>query len=104
MVLTPRQFSLGHALALMALLLLIIHALVYRVGFSGQEERPEDATFRGLFLRFTVVGYAVALLTSLYVLWLFGRTDSVVVGQIIMMVSVLGFPASVGVAAAQLIL
>ena len=104
MVLIALQFTPWHALALMALSLTLIHTFVYRAGFSGQEARPEGATSRGLFLRFTVVGYAVALLTSLYVLWIFGRTDGLGVAQLVMVLSVLGFPASVGVAAARLIL
>lgn len=98
------QFTPWHGLALMVVSLLIIHAFVYRLEFGGQAERPEDATFWGLFLRFTVVGYAVALLMSFYVLWVFGRTDGLAAGQVLMMVSVLSFPASVGVAAARLIL
>jgi len=103
MVVIALQFTPWHALALMALSLALIHTFVYRVGFSGQE-RSGGATFQALFVRFTVVGYAVALLTSLYVLWIFGRTDGLGLEQTVMIVSVLGFPASVGVAAARLIL
>ena len=103
MVLISLQFTPWHALALSAVSLLIMHAFVYRVGFRGQERRPEGSTFRGLFLRFTVVGYAVALLMSLFALWLFGRTDGEAWSQVVMM-CVLGLPGAVGAAAARLIL
>jgi putative integral membrane protein (TIGR02587 family) len=104
MVLISLQFTPWHALALSTVSLLTMHAFVYRVGFRGQESRPEGSTFWGLFLRFTVVGYAVALLMSLFALWIFGRTDGQGLGQIVMMMSVLGLPGAVGAAAARLIL
>ena len=48
--------------------------------------------------------YALAAIVSLYVLWTFGRTDGTSGMQILMSVTVLGFPASIGAAAARLIL
>jgi uncharacterized membrane protein len=57
-----------------------------------------------VFIRFTVVGYAIALLISLYVLWTFERTDGMPLRQIIPATIVLGFPAAVGAGAARLIL
>jgi putative integral membrane protein (TIGR02587 family) len=104
MVLIALQFTPWHALALSAASLLIMHAFVYRVGFRGQEARPAGISFWSLFGRFTVVGYAVALLMSLFVLWIFGRTDGEGLGQIVMMTCVLGFPGAIGAAAARLIL
>lgn len=103
-VLISLQFTPWHALALIAVSLTTMHAFVYSVGFRGQETRPEGASFLGIFLRFTVVGYAVALLTSLFILWIFGRTDGESWSQILMLTVVLGFPAAVGAAAARLII
>jgi uncharacterized membrane protein len=57
-----------------------------------------------MFLRFTVVGYALALLVSAYVLWTFGRYDSGAFGVHVMEAIVLGFPAALGAAAARLII
>ncbi|MDQ3960055.1 MAG: TIGR02587 family membrane protein, partial [Pseudomonadota bacterium] len=57
-----------------------------------------------VFLRFTIVGYATALLISVFILWTFGRTDGLTVGQIIQATVVLGFPAALGAGAARLIL
>ncbi len=102
-VLITTQFSPWHALALIVVSLIVMHAFVYNVEFQGQEVRPEDGTFWGLFVRFTVVGYAVALLTSLFILWIFGRTEGESFMQILNLTIVLGFPAAVGAAAARLI-
>lgn len=102
-VLITVQFSPWHALALIVVSLIIMHAFVYNVEFQGQEVRPEDGTFWSIFLKFTVVGYAVALLTSLFILWIFGRTEGESLMQILNLTIVLGFPAAVGAAAARLI-
>ena len=91
-----------HALALVAASLLLTHGFVYGSGFRGSP----SATTAGwsLFLRFTVVGYAVALLVSAYVLWTFGRFGDTPFRACLEMTLVLGFPASLGAAAARLIL
>jgi uncharacterized membrane protein len=57
-----------------------------------------------MFLRFTVVGYALSLVVSLYVLWSFGRLESAGLLYAVQAMVVLGFPASLGAAAARLIL
>jgi uncharacterized membrane protein len=51
-----------------------------------------------------VVGYAVVLLVSVYVLWTFGRTEGLDGFETIRATVVLGFPASIGAAAARLLL
>ena len=56
------------------------------------------------FLRFTIVGYVAALLTSAFVLWVFGRFDGVPFAEAVQAIVVLGFPAAVGAAAARLLL
>lgn len=103
-VLISLQFTPWHALIIMGLSLTIMHAFVYAVEFQGQAERPEDASFWSVFLRFTVVGYAVALLTCLFILWIFGRTSGETPAQVLLMMTVLGLPASIGAAAARLVL
>ena len=55
-------------------------------------------------MRLTIVGYALALLISLYVLWTFGRLDGAAVAEIVMATLVLGFPAALGASVARLIL
>jgi putative integral membrane protein (TIGR02587 family) len=104
MVLIAFMMTPWHALALMAASLLLMHAFVYAVDFKGTHAAPEGTPGWSLFLRFTVVGYAVALLISAYVLWTFGRYDDAAWTMCVMEAVVLGFPASLGAAAARLIL
>ena len=66
-----------HAVALTVVSVLLLHGFVYTVGFAGQEERPDYAGFWLTFLHFTIAGYGIALLVSLYVLWTFERTVGV---------------------------
>jgi uncharacterized membrane protein len=56
-----------------------------------------------LFFRYTVPGYAIALVISIYVLWTFGRYEDQTATTMIMQAVVLGFPASIGAAAARLV-
>lgn len=104
MVLIAQQMTDWHTLALALVSLLIMHAFVYSLEFSGTVAVPEGTPFWSVFLRFTVGGYAIALIISMYVLWTFGRADGVTLHQLITTVIVLGFPAGVGAAAARLIL
>lgn len=92
-----------HTLALGLASILALHAFVYTVGFSGQERAPGDRGTLATFLHYTVAGYGIALLVSLYVLWTFGRTDGASLSMVVMMTVVLGFPASLGAAIARLI-
>lgn len=94
--------ALGVVTALLTLGLM--HAFVYAVRFRGAPSVPAGIPQWSLLLRFTVVGYAVALLVSGYVLWIFGRfTDQAYLVCAMEMV-VLAFPAGLGAAAARLII
>jgi putative integral membrane protein (TIGR02587 family) len=88
-----------HALGLMLITLGAMHAFVYGHG-TGDGKAP----WWSLMLRFTFVGYAIALAISLYVLWTFGRIDGVGAVPLLMSVVVLAFPAGLGAAAARLVL
>jgi putative integral membrane protein (TIGR02587 family) len=103
-VLISYQMTEWHAIALIILSLIIMHAFVYAVEFKGQGSIPPEVSFWSVFLRFTIVGYALVLLISFYMLWTFGQTEGMAVEQILRAVLVLGFPAAVGAAAARLIL
>jgi putative integral membrane protein (TIGR02587 family) len=89
-----------HGLGLMVLTVAVMHGFVYGRGMEDEEREPGWSDF----LRFTLVGYALALLISLYALWTFGRTDAVGGEPLVMTVLVLGFPAGLGAAAARMIL
>ena len=103
-ILIAHQMTVWHSMALVLASLLIMHAFVYALEFQGTASLPPGTPFWSVFLRFTIVGYAVALLTSLYMLWTFGRTEGLAFHQAISVLVVLGFPAAVGAAAARLIL
>ena len=104
MILLAFRMTEWHALALALVSLALTHAFVYAVEFHGQIARPEHASVGGEFLRLTVVGYSVALAISAYVLWTFGRTDGLSALEVVRSTIVLAFPASIGAAAARLIL
>lgn len=104
MILIAFKMTEWHALALVATAIIMMHAFVYAVDFKGEAIVPQGTPWWSLFLRFTVVGYALALLLSAYVLWTFGRYQSVAPVTMIQEAIVLAFPASLGAAAARLIL
>jgi putative integral membrane protein (TIGR02587 family) len=104
MVLISYMMTPWHAIAAVVISLIIIHTFVYEVEFHGQHAAPAGMGFWTLFLRFSVVGYALVLLTSLYILWTFGRTDATAFGPRLMATVVLALPGSLGAAAARLIL
>jgi putative integral membrane protein (TIGR02587 family) len=98
------RLGLGATIVLALVSLALMHAFVYAVEFHGQAARPAGATVASEFLRLTTVGYALVLLISGYVLWTFGRADGLDAIERLRATVVLGFPASIGAAAARLIL
>jgi putative integral membrane protein (TIGR02587 family) len=103
MMLISYQMTAWHVLALAMLSLALLHALVFAVGLSGQEEAPEGYGATRLFLTFTVPGYGIALLVSLYVLWTFGSIDGAPLTTLTRTVVVLAFPSAIGAAIARLV-
>jgi putative integral membrane protein (TIGR02587 family) len=104
MVLIGYKMTEWHALVLVIVSLVIMHGFVYAVEFRGGSTRPEGVSVWSAFLHFTIVGYAIALLISAYVLWSFGNLDSTSLQESVLATVVLAFPAAVGAAAARLIL
>lgn len=100
MVLIAFQMGPVQTLLLAALSIILLHLLVFRLGFAGQEthETPWQA-----FIQFTSPGYAIALGVSLYVLWTFGRLDGLSAHETLSTAIVLAFPASLGAALARLV-
>jgi putative integral membrane protein (TIGR02587 family) len=103
-VLLAVRMSATHAIVLVILTLCMMHAFVFAAGFRGSPDALGHATGWSLFLRFTVVGYAVAVLVSAYVLWTFGRFEGQPIQANTMQAVVLALPAGLGAAAARLIL
>jgi len=97
------KMTAAHTLVMMLASLLLLHLLVFAIGFPGQETEPEDDSLIRRVLVYTIPGYAIALLVSLYVLWTFGRIDGSAIATIAGSVVVLGFPSAVGAAIARLV-
>lgn len=104
MVLIAFQMSEWQVLALVGVSLLMMHAFVYSVEFKGQATAAPGTSGWSVFARYTLVGYAAALLTSAYVLWTFGRYEESGLQFQVTSAMVLAFPASLGAAAARLVL
>jgi putative integral membrane protein (TIGR02587 family) len=102
MVLIAFKMTPAHGAALMLLTVLLMHAFVYGVEFHGSPSAAGAAHW-SLFLRFTLVGYALSLATSAYVLWTFGRFEGTGLELRVLEAVVLGFPAGLGAAGARLI-
>ena len=103
MLLIAFRMSLWQSVALVVASLLMMHAFVYSVEFRGQIGYRAGESPWGLFVRYTLVGYAISLVVSLYVLWTFGRVEGSGYVYAAQAIVVLGFPASLGAAAARLI-
>lgn len=86
---------------LMVLSLALLHLIVFEFGFAGQEEK---ASHMGALMHFTVPGYAICLLISIGILSLFGANDGHGLPAMTSNVVVLAFPASLGAAAARLLI
>ncbi|WP_116451845.1 TIGR02587 family membrane protein [Blastococcus litoris] len=100
-VLLAAWITAWHALAIVGISLGLMHAFVYEVGFGGQED--DEGPVRA-FATFTVVGYALAVGVSAYLLWTLGRFDDTGLVMVVTESVVLALPASLGAAAARLIL
>ncbi|HEU4745972.1 MAG TPA: DUF2391 family protein, partial [Anaerolineales bacterium] len=98
------QITGWHAAALAIVSLCIMQAFLCSIEAQDRRSIFSPAFFWGVFMRLTVVGYALALLLSLYVLWTFGRLDGSSLSEAMMSILILGFPAALGASAARLIL
>ena len=92
------------SIGLVVLSLMLLHGFVYTIGLKGHEKPPGPTSFWSIFLRFSVVGYAIAAIVSLYLLWTFGRVEQTSPTQIAGMVAVLAFPGAIGAAFARLVI
>ncbi len=102
MILIAYQMTAWQGMALVILSIGALHAILYLVGFPGQDERSEAGGAAGL-LRHSLPGYAIAIGACLYVLWSYGRLDGSGAYQIAMSIAVLGFPASIGAGIARVV-
>ncbi|HEU5483125.1 MAG TPA: TIGR02587 family membrane protein [Sphingomicrobium sp.] len=103
MVLISFLMSPVRSIMLILFSIILLHGVVYAVGFRGQEKPSGPTGFWSIFLRFTIPGYAIAAATAFYLLWTFGRIEGTTAPQIAAMVAVLAFPGAVGAALARLV-
>jgi putative integral membrane protein (TIGR02587 family) len=99
MILIGFKMSPWHTLALIVVSLILLHLLVFTVGFGGQKSHGRHLQ---AFMHFSLAGYGIALLVSLYVLWTFGRLDGGL-NATVRAVAVLSFPSAMGAALARLV-
>ena len=102
MILIAYQRTAWQGLALVVASIAALHAILYLVGFPGQDARSEKSVAAGL-LRHSLPGYGIVVGACLYVLWSFGRIDGSDSYQAAMSIAVLGFPASIGAGIARVV-
>ncbi|WPE20655.1 TIGR02587 family membrane protein [Shinella zoogloeoides] len=98
------KMTAWHALVVALLSIALMHGFVYAVSFIGGHELSPETPWWHAFVRFTLPGYVVALGICIFTLWIFERLGDSSAVEIMLSVIVLGFPASLGAAAARLIL
>lgn len=105
MAMISYQMTDWHAVGLVVITLIVMHGFVYAIEKRGDDQEiSPDTPEWSLFLRFTVVGYAIALLISFYILWTFGSIDEMAFSEKLGVAIVLAFPAAIGGSASRLIL
>lgn len=104
MMLISYQMTHWHALALTVLSLVLMHGFVFALEFAGGSQVSPDEPWWSGFVRLTLPGYVIALSISLYLLWVFARTDGMPLDGVVVAAVVLAFPCAIGAAAARLIL
>jgi putative integral membrane protein (TIGR02587 family) len=93
----------AHSLAAIAFSIALLHFFMRGVGFAAHAA-AESAGRLSTFFRLSVVGYALALIVSTFLLYVFGRFDGDSLAEDLHTVVVLALPATLGAAAARLTL
>jgi putative integral membrane protein (TIGR02587 family) len=104
MMVLAYKMTIWHAMVVTVLSIALMHGFVYAVSFIGGHELSPETPWWHAFVRFTLPGYVIALAISIFTLWIFERLGDSSAVEIMLSVIVLGFPASLGAAAARLIL
>lgn len=102
MILIAFQMTTWQSAALMTLSLGLLLVTIQAVGLPGRDEARRRHPAH-TFLAFALPGYGIAILLSVFVLWVFGRFDGMSATVAANMVIVLGFPAAMGCATARLV-
>ena len=102
MILISFQVTPWHALAVVLLSIVLLHAILHLVGFPGRGDRAERHVGRQ-WLSHSLPGYGIAVAIAFYVLWTFGRTEGLDPPHIVMLVAILAFPAAIGAGIARVV-
>ncbi len=94
----------GHQLAVLGLATMALAALILFYSDFRGSRRVVRADGFGSVLRGGVITYAVGLVTSAVILWLFGRFDGVGVSAVLGQSVALGVAATIGASAGRLLL
>src|SRR5690606_41920452 len=79
-------------------------AVLYYINFTGTEKRELEHNYHGMAFTGTLIMYAIALASSAFMLWFFGRFTGVGLDGIIAQTIILGFPATLGASAGRLLI
>jgi putative integral membrane protein (TIGR02587 family) len=101
MILIAFQMDAWMEILLVLVSIGLLHAIVYTVGFPGQE--GSEHGHGSEFARHTLPGYAIAFAAALYILWVFGRADGLPLAEIAGIATVLAFPSAIGAGIARLV-
>lgn len=97
------QMAPEGAFLLVLISLLALHAIVYLVGFPGQEGRMGKSHLTEV-ARHTLPAYAVSVLSCLFILWCLGSLEGASPIFAAMSVAVLGLPAAIGAGIARVVI
>ncbi|MBL8544981.1 MAG: TIGR02587 family membrane protein [Hyphomonadaceae bacterium] len=95
MVLISYQIGPLQAALLALVSLALLHALLFWVDLKRRDDPPRQ-NFLSVLIRYSFAGYAICMLVSLFLLWVFGRTDGVPLESVIAYVVVLSFAGALG--------
>jgi putative integral membrane protein (TIGR02587 family) len=102
MMLIAHKMSAWRIAALMTLSMVMM--LVFdQLALEEDRGNPKGRSIWAQSAALTFIGYSIALLISLYILWTFGRTDGLAFAEGVKEMCVLGFPAALGAGAARLL-
>lgn len=104
MVLLSYKMTTWHALILLLLTLIVMHAFAVASSKCSPTQLSSWPTHWGIFVRITSSGYLIAFLISFFMLWVFESLADKSFYNAVKGIIVLGFPAGIGAAASRMIL
>ena len=104
MVLLSYKMTTWHALVLLLLTLIAMHAFAVASSRCSPTQLSSWPIHWGIFVRITSSGYLIAFLISFFMLWVFESLADKSFYNAVKGIIVLGFPAGIGAAASRMIL